>query len=541
MTICIGFTSPQNFSRRPAISSALLICFCIALAGCDSAVDVDIGTSLGLVRGYESGGVQRFLGIPYAEPPVGERRWSPPLPKEPWDDVLLAKEFGPWCAQMDFDRRDEGKIYSAEGWSIFLDVPADEESSEDCLTLNVFAPAREEPKPVVVFFHGNGLGTSFPMYDGTAMARSGVVFVSVNYRLLSMGIFAHPALTRAAPADQPLGRYSAMDRLEALRWVQRNISAFGGDPNQVTVMGSSEGGAAILQMLGNPEAAGLFHRAIVQSGNGWWEPLTHEEHEQLGCVLATAAGLNGCDATVEELRELSWQRFPVTGPYTIDGRQHTAGATAAMEAGNVIDVPLLIGWNDFDGSSLRYTAQEVIEHTHPEVLRQYEKNASPEDLAYEIYTDLHAGAPARWVAHQMEDDKPVYLYLFSYVASWDEGDVRGAEHAYELPHVLNTWSLTLDDMFPFLSRFLLKDKDKAMSNIMHECWISFIKTGKPSCPRAPNWPEYNRDDDQVMELTLSPRILTGYRAQQLDAQEAHRSHYFQRVRESIGEILREGL
>ncbi|MDP2346345.1 MAG: carboxylesterase family protein, partial [Gammaproteobacteria bacterium] len=347
----------------------------------------------------------------------------------------------------------------------------------------------------MVFFPGNGLGTSFPMYDGTAMASSDIVFVSVNYRLLSMGIFAHPALTRTAPADQSLGRYSEMDRLEALRWVQRNIRVFGGDPDQVTVMGSSEGGAGILQMLGNPEASGLFHRAIVQSGNGWWEPLSHQEHEQLGCVLATTAGLSGCDATIEELRALPWQRLPVTGPYTIDGRQHTVGATAAIGAGNVIDVPMLIGWNDFDGSSLRYSPQEVIEHTHPDVLRQYDQQKAMEDLAYEIYTDLHAGAPARWVAHQLENGQPVYLYLYSYVVSWDKGDVRGAEHAYELPHVLNTWEETLDDMFPFLSRFLLKEEDKAMSEIMHECWASFIRTGQPSCPGAPDWPEYNRVED----------------------------------------------
>jgi para-nitrobenzyl esterase len=200
-------------------------------------------------------------------------------------------------------------------------------------------------------------------------------------------------------------------------------------------------------------------------------------------------------------------------------------------------VPLLIGWNDFDGSSRRYTPEEVLSHSHPGVLATYDQDQPLDDLAYQIYTDLHAGAPARWVAHQLEGGRPVYLYLYSYVMSWDRGDVRGAQHAYELPHVLNTWEQQLDATFPFLSRVLLDDDDRAMTRIMHGCWVSFVKTGRPICPGAPDWPHYQRETDQLMALDLQPRVVAGYRARQLDAQEAHRWHYFGQVAESIQRLL----
>lgn len=531
----------RHYPIKQLVQVAIAGCL-LLLLGCSGRADVVVQSPLGTIKGSKSEGVEKYLGIRYAKPPLGPLRWKPPVPITPWSGVLDADEFGPWCPQFDFERRDEGEVLSGEGWTIFHDVPSNESSHEDCLSLNVFAPVNDGVKrPVIVFFHGNALGSSFPMYDGTDMAKSGVVYVSINFRLHSLGIFAHPSLTSEAGPREPLGRYSELDRLEALRWVQRNIASFGGDPAAVTVAGSSEGGAAILQLLGNPQAEGLFHRAIVQSGNGWFEPLTHEQHEKLGCYLARSSGLNGCDATAEELRNLAWNALPATGPYTIDERQNTIGATEAIETGRAIDVPLLIGWNDFDGSSLRYSPQEVIDHTHPNVLRTYDTDKPEEDLAYEIYTDLHSGAPARWVARQLEEGDPVYLYLYSYIVSWERGKVRGAKHAYELPHAFNTFEEQLDDVFPFLSKFLLDDEDRQMTHIMHQCWLSFVKTGVPRCPGAPDWPAYERESDQLMELNLKPKVLTGFRALQLDAHEAHKSHYFKRVQESISELLAEGV
>ncbi len=228
----------------------------------------------------------------------------------------------------------------------------------------------------------------------------------------------------------------------------------------------------------------------------------------------------------------------MSGPYAIDDRDGQIGATQAIAEAEVLDVPLLIGWNDFDGSSLRYSAAHVIDHTHPDVLSAYDRDATPEDLAYEIYTDLHAGAPARWVAGKLQEGAPTFLYLFSYVLSSERGDVRGAEHAYELPHVMNSWDQLLP---PLIGSFFVNDEDREMTRIMHACWVSFAQTGKPSCPSAPEWPAYNRETDQLMELNLRPKVLTGYRAKQLDAQEQGLAHYLEQSKASIRELLRDGV
>jgi len=519
----------------------LYLALCLTTVACNQPARVVVEPPVGPISGYQDDGVVKFLGIPYAQSTAGPNRWRAPVPMEPWNEVFDASNFGPWCPQFDFERRDEGEVHAAEGWTIFQNMPPDTSSDEDCLSLNVFAPPISgPPKPVMVFLPGNALGSSFPLYDGTDMAESGVVYVSINYRLLTMGIFAHPSLTAEALPLEPLGRFSEMDRIAALRWVQENIGAFGGDPSRVTLAGNSEGGAAVLQLLGNAQAQGLFHQAIVQSGNGWWSPMNHSEHEQFGCYIAEMSGVEGCQATAEELRSLAWPTIPVTGPYTIDNRAVSVGATQAIESGETIDVPLLIGWNDFDGSSLRYEPEEVISHAHPDILATYDQSKSVEDLAYDIYTDLHSGAPARWVAHKLEEGSPVYLYLFSYVVSWEKGSVRGAEHAYEIPHVLNTFEEQLNDYFPFLASVLLSDEDRSMTQIMHHCWVSFVKDGKPKCPNAPDWPRYERAADQLMELNLNPKVLTGYRAVHLDAQERHKSHYLNRVRESIRELIDKG-
>lgn len=292
-------------------------------------------------------------------------------------------------------------------------------------------------------------------------------------------------------------------------------------------------------MLANESAQGLFHRAIVQSGNGWWEPWSHSQNEQLGCLLASIANLDGCDATVEELRGIPWHELPVTGPYAIDGRHWQKGATDLIAEGSVLDVPLLIGWNDFDGSSLRYSARHVIETTHPDVLATYQTGLDQEqDLAYEIYTDLHSGAPARWVAHKLEEGAPTYLYMFSYVLSSERDNARGAEHAYELPHVFDSWDKILP---PVIGSFFVSEEDLEMTKIMHACWVSFAATGKPSCPNSPDWPEYNRESDQLMELNLTPRVLTGFRADQLNAHERNMEHYLKKSESNVEELLQNGL
>ena len=211
----------------------------------------------GVLEGSLAGGVISFKGIPYAAPPIEDLRWRAPQPLTPWSGVRRATGYGNDCVQMPLPG-DAGASGSTRG--------------EDCLVLNIWRPASLAPGerlPVMVWIHGGGFlngAASIPFFDGSAFARDGVVLVGINYRLGRMGFFAHPALTAAR--DRPLANYGLMDQLAALRWVQRNVAAFGGDPGQVTIAGESAGGISVMHLLVWPEARGLFHRAAVLSGGG---------------------------------------------------------------------------------------------------------------------------------------------------------------------------------------------------------------------------------------------------------------------------------
>src|SRR5690606_29511199 len=218
---------------------------------------VEAQVAQGPVIGREADGVVSFKGLPYAAPPVGERRWRPPAPPEPWSTPRDAGSLGAICIQP-----------PANGDNGVGPLPM----SEDCLTLNVWAPAEaEEPLPVVFWIHGGGLnngsGTA-ALYDGTRLAKRGVVVVTINYRLGRLGFFDHPALAAERAADEPAANYGMMDVVAALRWVRGNAAAFGGDPDNVTIFGESAGGALVTRLMISPEARGLFHRAVVQSGLG---------------------------------------------------------------------------------------------------------------------------------------------------------------------------------------------------------------------------------------------------------------------------------
>jgi len=241
--------------EKARILSTLAIVLMAAVTG--GAEPPQAETDTGPVAGVVADGVASFKGIPYAAPPLGERRWRSPQPVEPWKAVLVADQYAHDCMQKPFpsDAAPRG-------------TPPD----EDCLYLNVWAPAERPaaPMPVMVWIHGGGFvngGSSPDVYDGSHFARRGLLFVSMNYRLGRFGFFAHPALTAESP-DGPLGNYGFMDQIAALRWVQRNAAAFGGDPGNVTIFGESAGGGSVNALMISPLAKGLFHKAIVESGGG---------------------------------------------------------------------------------------------------------------------------------------------------------------------------------------------------------------------------------------------------------------------------------
>jgi para-nitrobenzyl esterase len=256
-----------------AAAAALLS---LAAGGAQAAPDT-VKVVQGALHGAVAGDVASFKGIPFAAPPVGDLRWRPPQPAKPWAGMREATEFGPQCMQM-------------------RQVTPDVKESEDCLTLNVYTPANFKPGaklPVMVFIHGgsftSGSGSLF-LYDGSHFAQRGVVLVTVNYRLGRLGFFAHPALTAEQPGAE-LANYGMMDNLAALKWVQANIAAFGGDPKNVTAFGESAGGILINDLMASPKAQGLFAKAISESGFGRIPGLPMTQAEKAGVTYSEGLGV----------------------------------------------------------------------------------------------------------------------------------------------------------------------------------------------------------------------------------------------------------
>ncbi len=479
-------------------------------AGPALAAGPRVAIDSGALTGSSDGTVDVYRGIPYAAPPVGALRWEPPASAAKWSGTRDATQSGAICPQPTF-----GNGALAQG--------ADQKQSEDCLFLNVFAPHGARNAPVMVWIHGGahrfGSGSG-PLYDGSQFARDGVILVSINYRLGLLGFFAHPALTKAAGPDEPLGNYGQMDEIAALKWVKRNIAAFGGDPKNITVFGESAGGSSILYLLATPSAKGLFEKAIVESGGGWGVPVTLADREKDGAQFATRAGLPGADATLEQLRAIPVEKtfdMPLVlgfGPF-VDGRLVPQTPAQAFASGQAIDVPLIIGSNSFEASLMKSFAippERITGRLTAAARTVYASDAtSDETLADAVFTDSVMGAPARWVAAKAAGGAPSWLYHFSYVVSMRRGTSPGASHGSEIPYVFATGSA-------LAARFgiSLTDEDRAMERLMHSCWVGFAKTGRPGCDGA-DWPAYTASGDQLLEFGPKPAVVGGFRKAQYDA------------------------
>lgn len=466
-------------------------------------------TTQGQVRGKAEGDALVYRGIPYAAAPIGPLRWKPPQTAARWQGVREAAEFGASCPQ--------GRIPAAGGREANAVRGT---TSEDCLTLNIWAPARhDKPLPVMVWIHGGahrvGSGSA-PFYDGSAFARDGVILVTFNYRLGLLGYFAHPALTAEAGADAPLANYGTMDQLAALRWVQANIAAFGGDPGNVTVFGESAGGVATLSLLTLPEAKGLFQKAIVESGGGWNMTPSLAEAERSGVAALADAGVKP-DASPAELRALPPETFAGFkagvgfGP-VIDGRFLKQSTARAFEAGTVLDVPLIIGFNSDEGSLMEsfQMGSSAMLASIPEAgltaLRAAYGERAPTDdaLARRLFADGAFSAPARWIAAKSAGGAPSFLYRFDYVVERLRGQRVGARHGGEIPFVFDSWSA-----MPAIAQALTA-QDRAMVATMHGCWVRFAKTGTPICPDAPAWPAYAPGTDTLLDFGAATTTRGGF-------------------------------
>ena len=486
----------------------------LAAAAMQAAAEpVKVRTDQGVLVGASDGKADIFNGIPYVAAPVGDLRWAPPGLGPAWKGERAADAYGPICPQ---------KV-NADGTP--NEGGASGATSEDCLFLNVWAPAGAKKAPVMVWLHGGGntLGAgSLGAYDGSAFVRDGVILVTINYRLGVLGFFAHPALTKAAGPDEPLISYGLMDQVAALEWVKRNIAAFGGDPANVTLFGESAGGADALALMTAPSARGLFAKAIVESGGGWSPPASLAKMEEAGTTTAQKSGAPA-DATLAQIRALPVDALVANAPRAIgsgvDGRFLKETPSQAFAAGRAVKVPLIIGSNSYEASLIsifKIPPAMALAMMPAGAKSAYADLPTDQARVDAMFTDSVMGAPARWVAGQASGG-PSWLYYFSYVLAARQAKTPGAGHATEIPYVFDSW----DKVGPFFGGLPVTDADKAVVSAMHGCWITFAKTSTPVCPGAPAWPAYTAASDTLMEFGPAPPALRkDFRKPQLDAQQA---------------------
>jgi para-nitrobenzyl esterase len=443
----------------------------------------------GVLQGAAAGDIVTFKGVPYARPPVGPWRWRPPQRPEPWRGVRDATRYGAICMQ---------RIVKDNGVG---PGPA----SEDCLTLNVFAPARHDaPLPVMVWIHGggfvNGSGTA-DLYDGTAIARQGVVVVTLNYRLGRFGFFAHPVITAETPATY-LANYGLMDQIAALQWVRRNIGAFGGDPQNVTIFGESAGGMAVARLMTIREARGLFHKAIIQSGLGREPSQTLEEAEADGAAFAKKLGVTGNDPAA--LRAIPADAIVAGGELDVmkgeapilDGRLVRDRVMDAFGRGHVARVPLMIGSNSLEipPTLVNSAGARWVEALSPEakaaLIRAYGSEAA---FQAHIVTDMGFGEPARTLAREHAiSGHPTYLYRFSVVSSGAPKMFQGgAVHASDRQYVFKTLNA---------SPWPTDARDAALAETLSAYCVAFARTGDPNGEGRAQWPAYG-SHDELMDFT----------------------------------------
>jgi len=426
---------------------------------------VQVTLDSGVVAGSEEAGILSWKGIPFAAPPVGALRWRAPQPVAPWSGVRQATAYGHDCMQVPFPS-DAAPLGTA---------PA-----EDCLVLNVWKPAKAaagKKLPVMVWIYGGGFvngGSSPPTYSGAELARQGIMVVSFNYRVGRFGTFAHPALTRADEDGGLLGNYGYMDQLAALKWIQRNIAAFGGDPKDVTIVGESAGGMSVHMLVTSPMAKGLFTKAVVMSGgdgNGMGADGLAQA-ERIGLAFAGKMGIAADDPqALAKLRALSAEQvtdglsmmalFAPGGERTFaspfaDGKL-AVDAAAAYASGNFAHVPMMIGATSADIGGPTGMMVAGARHIAGEVAAQ--------------------GVPA-------------YHYRFSYVA--ESIGKPGAGHATDIPFFFDTTALKYEGA--------TTPKDIDMGKAMSGYLVNFVKTGDPNGKGLPAWPRYAKASDQLMDF-----------------------------------------
>jgi para-nitrobenzyl esterase len=491
-------------------------------------------TKQGELKGVEKFGSLNFRGVPYATPPVGVNRWKPPAPAPAWDGVRDATEFGPVCPQ---NQAVDGGV-----WRRPIEQP---EQSEDCLTLNVWTPdLGANNLPVAVWIHGGAFSSGsgrVPWYHGHNFARDGVVCVTINYRVSA---FAFLYLDELFDDLNGTGTLGIQDQIEALRWVQENIAAFGGDPGNVTIFGESAGGGSVGTLLAMPAAKGLFHKAIPQSGACHWSHTTDSAMRvakrfledngirpgDTGALLALPVErvletvANFGQILVSELGQLFGEHFTGAAmPFqpVVDGTTLPQRPIDAVKTGSAKDIPTLVGttkdeWKLF--SAMGGAGGDAGHARAPRMLRNlceqngrsvddlvgaYEKSVggSEADVRGAIETDRMFRIPAIRVAEaQVQNGAPAWMYRFDWPTQVFGGRL-GACHAIEIPFVFDN----LDA--PGAPEFTGGEAPRELATAMHGAWVSFMQTGVPKTGDLPDWPGYDAARRPTMLLDRECRVV----------------------------------
>lgn len=488
------------------VALALLVASCSGQGAAMTASAPVVDTAAGRLQGTAESSLHVFRGIPYAAPPVGDLRWKAPQPVAPWTGAKDATQLGPACPQ---PKPKLSTIYT----------PAPFPASEDCLTLNVWAPADaknmpSKGRPVFVWIHGGALwggSNREPLYDGARMAEHGIVVVSINYRLGVLGYLAHPELSAESPEGLS-GNYGLLDQIAALQWVKDNIAGFGGDPSNVTIAGESAGAFSVMYLMAAPQARGLFAKAIAESSymisvpelkrTRFATPSAEDTGAKLAATLKAPdlAALRALDASAitEAASAAGFAPWP-----NVDGKTVPAQLVDVFDQGKQAPVPLLVGFNQGEIRSLRVLAAQppasAAEYEAKiranyldladEFLRLYPSSNLEQSIIATTRDALYGWTSERMARNQTAIGQPAWLYLWDhgYPAADDNG--LHAFHASELPYVFGN----LDKTPPQWPKVPQTAEERRISDAMLGYWTSFARDGKPVAENEAAWPAYGKD------------------------------------------------
>jgi len=497
-----------------------------------------ITTDAGIIEGTEEKGIMRFLGVRYAAAPEGELRWRPPQPVEPWEGVRDKTSYGHPCPQ---------PFGGYPDWA--TDPMREAGLDEDCLTINIWAPADagDEPLPVMFYIHGGNMyygSNVMPLYDGSDLASKGVVAVFINYRLGYLGRFAHPALSRLQ-ADEPLMNYGTMDQIAALDWVQRNIAQFGGDPDNVTIYGHSAGGVSVNYLMTTPQSEGLFHKAIAQGSGVLLDRDPHMTEsfprgiigysgEQVGELFARRFNISGSDEEVAAaLRAVSWQDIiayqkELMVPFNpfVDGKVVTKDLVQVFEDGEQHDVPYIGGANSWEQSAIDpipfigrwFMAGAFLAGMDDDDLAPFDDQWTRVGVSDRWYAEGLFLLSTRHLARQMSTvSSPAWQFRVTYIPTAARGEVPGAPHGQEMPWLFGQIEEHPEYQRPkIIADTPASDEDLKWGNTLQAYWLNFAKTGNPNGPGLPEWPQYTPENDLTLEMNAQFEPVSGLDKDALD-------------------------